>query len=126
LTPEAFDRLAALGERLRTGIAAGIASTGLGASITGIASLFQVGAGDSVVSATATGAATAPDLFLGLLLEGFYVAPRGMGAIPLVATGSDVDELAAAVCRVLADRGQTVKSAMPSDAAPAARETAPA
>jgi hypothetical protein len=29
------------------------------------------------------------------------VAPRGMGAIPLVATEGDVDELAAAIGRVL-------------------------
>ena len=42
-----------------------------------------------------------PGLFVGLLLEGFYVAPRGMGAIPAIATTSDVDDLAAAIGRVL-------------------------
>jgi glutamate-1-semialdehyde 2,1-aminomutase len=126
LTPDAFERLAALGERLRTGIAAGISADGLDASVTGVASLFQVGTGDSVMGATATGAATAPDLFLGLLLEGFYLAPRGMGAIPLVATGSDVDELAAAVCRVLAGQPRVTGSAIPSEVVPTVGEATPA
>ena len=94
LTPAAFDRLHALGERFRGGI-----GTSLRVAVDG--SLFQVWAGDAE-SAVATGASTAPALFLGLLLEGFYIAPRGMGAIPLVATEADVDELAAATKRVAA------------------------
>ena len=43
-----------------------------------------------------------PTLFLGLLLEGFYLAPRGMGAIPTIATEADIDDLAAAIGRALA------------------------
>ena len=54
------------------------------------------------MTAFATGIAGGPTLFLALLLEGFYLAPRGMGAIPAIATESDVDELAAAVGRALA------------------------
>ena len=41
-------------------------------------------------------------LFLGLLLEGFFLAPRGMGAIPAIATEADIDDLAAAIGRALA------------------------
>ena len=41
-------------------------------------------------------------LFLGLLLDGFHLAPRGMGAISTPATEADVDDLAAAVVRRLA------------------------
>lgn len=95
LTPPAFKHLAALGERLRAALAE---SRGVRVAVQG--SLFQVWA-DTAVSAVATGVEEAPGLFLGLLLEGFYIAPRGMGAIPLVASDSDVDELAAAINRVV-------------------------
>ena len=33
---------------------------------------------------------------------GFYLAPRGMGAIPAIATETDIDDLAAAIGRALA------------------------
>jgi hypothetical protein len=49
----------------------------------------------------ATGVGVLPELFLGLLVEGFYVAPRGMGGIPLIATEADIDDFAAAIRRVL-------------------------
>jgi hypothetical protein len=52
-------------------------------------------------AAFAPGAGRPSDLFLGLLLEGFYLAPRGMGAIPTVATEQDIDDLADAIGRVL-------------------------
>jgi glutamate-1-semialdehyde 2,1-aminomutase len=94
LTPVAFERLAALGEQLR-------AAVGKTARVAVEGSLFQVWAGEEV-SAVATGTTAAPGLFLGLLLEGFYLAPRGMGAIPLVASENDVDDLAAAIGRVIA------------------------
>ena len=61
------------------------------------ASLFQVRIGDTTApSAVATGTGAA-DLFVRLLLAGFYLAPRGMGAIATPATDADVDELAAAI-----------------------------
>ena len=100
LTPASFQRLEALGERLRGAVARTIADNDLDARLAVDASLFQVWAGDGV-SAVATGVSDAPGLFLGLLLEGFYIAPRGMGAVQLVATETDVDELAAAIGRVL-------------------------
>ena len=100
LTPERFEQLAGLGDRLRGRVADGIAAGGLAARVEGAASLFQVHAGETV-AATATGAPAA-GLWLGLLLEGFYLAPRGMGAIALPTTTGDVDELADATLRVLA------------------------
>ncbi len=100
LTPAAFQRLNALGERLRARVEGTLTSRGLRGRVAVDGSLFQVWADDGV-SAVATGVDDAPGLFLGLLLEGFYLAPRGMGAVPLVATDADVDELAAAIGRVL-------------------------
>jgi hypothetical protein len=41
-------------------------------------------------------------LFLGLLIDGFHLAPRGMGAIATPATEQDVNELADAVLGRLA------------------------
>ena len=100
LTPDVFVRLDALGERLRAKVAAAIGRDGLEARIAVVGSLFQVWSGEGV-SAVVTGIGDVPELFLGLLLEGFYVAPRGMGAIPAIATESDVDALAAAIERVI-------------------------
>jgi glutamate-1-semialdehyde 2,1-aminomutase len=99
LTPDRYEHLAALGDRLRNRLADGIDAAGLAARVDGVASLFQVHAGEGV-SATATGAPAA-GLWLGLLLEGFYLAPRGMGAIAVPATTADIDELADATLRVL-------------------------
>jgi len=100
LTPDTYKRLDALGARLGAAIAAGIERDGVDARVAVVGSLFQVfrGAG---VTAFATGVAGGPTLFLGLLLEGFYLAPRGMGAIAAIATEADVDALAAAVGRSL-------------------------
>jgi len=100
LTPDVYTRLDALAERLRAGIARAIDERGLDARVTAAGSLFQVFAGAGV-TAFATGVAAGPTLFLGLLLEGFYMAPRGMGAIPAIATESDIDDLAGAIGRSL-------------------------
>ena len=59
LTPARYEDLERLGDRLRARVPAA----------TGIGSLFQV-------------ASPSPaELYLGLLLDGFLIAPRGMGAI---------------------------------------------
>jgi glutamate-1-semialdehyde 2,1-aminomutase len=100
LEPGAYVRLEAMGDRLRERVQAHIEREGLDARIDVVGSLFQIGSGDSV-SAVATGAGAPSDLFLGLLLEGFYLAPRGMGAIPAIATDADIDDLADAIGRVL-------------------------
>ena len=95
LTPERYARLASLGERARERIGTGIAARGLDARIDGVASLFQVFAGSSLRGEDAL--SPTESLFLGLLVDGFHLAPRGMGAISTTATEEDVDALADAV-----------------------------
>ena len=95
LTSERYAHIERLGERLRTTIAAGIDQAGLDARVGGIASIFQVFPGSSLVGPDGLSAEAA--LFIGLLLDGFHLAPRGMGAIATPATDADVDDLAAAV-----------------------------
>ncbi|MFL5755531.1 MAG: aspartate aminotransferase family protein, partial [Chloroflexota bacterium] len=78
LTPDVYPRLERLGERLRSAIAGVFVARGLVARVTAVGSLFQVFAGAGV-TAFATGVTPGPTLFLGVLGEGFYMAPRGMG-----------------------------------------------
>jgi glutamate-1-semialdehyde 2,1-aminomutase len=95
LTPDRYERLADLGERLRALLADGIAARGIDARVDGIASLFQVFAGPTLTGEE--GLTASQTLFLGLLVDGFHLAPRGMGAISTPATETDVDELAEAI-----------------------------
>ena len=95
LTTDRYERLASLGGRLRDRLADAFAARDLDARVDGIASLFQVFAGPTLqgegdLSPTET-------LFLGLLVDGFHLAPRGMGAISTPATEADIDALADAV-----------------------------
>lgn len=101
LTPDAYRRLDALGGRLRERLDEEIEERRLDVRVAVEGSLFQVFAGGGQTT-FATGASRPPELFLGMLLEGFAVAPRGMGSIPTVASERDVDELARAFGRVLA------------------------
>ena len=95
LTPERYERLASLGERARERIRTGIAASGIDARVDGVASLFQVFAGPSLRGEDAL--SPTETLFLGLLVDGFHLAPRGMGAISTPATEEDIDALADAV-----------------------------
>ena len=95
LTPDRYDRLTSLGQRLRDRLSEGFTAAGIDAGVEGVASLFQVFTGPTLqgqdqLSPTET-------LFLGLLIDGFHLAPRGMGAISTPATEADVDALAEAV-----------------------------
>ena len=101
LTPATYGRLEDLGVRLADRVTATLSDRGIDARIAVVGSLFQVFSGAGV-TAFATGVAAGPTLFLGLLLEGFFLAPRGMGAIPAIATETDIDDLAAAIGRALA------------------------
>jgi glutamate-1-semialdehyde 2,1-aminomutase len=100
LTPEVYVRLDDLGERLRSRVAATIERERLDARATAVGSLFQVFSGPGM-TAFATGVTDGPTLFLALLLDGFFLAPRGMGAIPAIATDADVDDVADAIGRAL-------------------------
>jgi hypothetical protein len=68
---------------------------GLDARAGGIASIFQVFPGSSL--AAPEGLTPQSALFLGLLLDGFHLAPRGRGALATPTTDADVDDLVAAV-----------------------------
>ena len=95
LTPERYEELERLADRLRSALATGIERGGLDAHAGGIASIFQVFPGSSLASPE--GLTPHSALFLGLLLDGFQLAPRGMGALATPTTDEDVDGLAAAV-----------------------------
>jgi glutamate-1-semialdehyde 2,1-aminomutase len=100
LTPDRYTRLAELGGRLRDRLSARVLAAGIDARVDGVASLFQVFAGPTLQG---DGQLTASQtLFLGLLLDGFHLAPRGMGAIATPATEQDVDQLADAIVARLA------------------------
>ncbi len=97
LTAPVYDSLATRATRLRDAVAGRAATAGVAVRVDTAASLFQVRLGDhTAASAVATGTGAA-DLFVRLLLGGFYLAPRGMGAIATPATDADIDELAAAI-----------------------------
>ena len=100
LTPERYTRLADLGDRLRGKVRGAIGARSLDARIDGVASLFQVYAGPSLQGEV--GLSATETLFLGLLVDGFHLAPRGMGAIPTPAGEADMDALADAVLGRLA------------------------
>jgi glutamate-1-semialdehyde aminotransferase len=86
-----------------------IAERGLDANVVGIASLFQVVPGSTLVGAEELTASQA--LFLGLLLDGFHVAPRGMGAISTPMTESDIDAFVEAAVDRLASMREAVAAA---------------
>lgn len=84
-----------LGDRLRSTLAGGIERDGIDARVGGIASIFQVFPGSSLVPPD--GLSPHAALFIGLLLDGFQLAPRGMGALSTPMTDADIDDLAGAV-----------------------------
>jgi glutamate-1-semialdehyde 2,1-aminomutase len=99
LTPERYVALEAAGDRLRSSLAAAFEGEGIDASVGGIASIFQVYPGASLEAPN--GLSRQAALFLGLLLDGFHLAPRGMGSISTPATDADLDDLTASVVRRL-------------------------
>jgi glutamate-1-semialdehyde 2,1-aminomutase len=122
MTPERFDRLASLGARLRDGLTAGFAATGLDARVTGVASLFQVHLGRGADSASiATGRSGPGDpaamavaktrarrFYLSLLVAGYLTAPRGMGALMTPMSEEDIDGFVAAAVDAAAEALEAV------------------
>ena len=95
LTPERYADLERLGERLRARLTTAFEREGLDARVAGIASIFQIFPGSAVMAPE--GLTPHSALFLGLLLDGFHLAPRGMGALATPATDADIDDLVAAL-----------------------------
>jgi glutamate-1-semialdehyde 2,1-aminomutase len=106
LTPEAYARLDALGDRLRGGIARLWQATRRKGQVTGVGSLFWL----HWTTATLTDyRSTRPKdtemsmrVFLGLLNEGILMTQRGLGACSLAMGDEDVDRFVNALARVTA------------------------
>jgi glutamate-1-semialdehyde 2,1-aminomutase len=95
LTPEVYLELERRGDRLRAGLTEAFEREGLDARAAGVASIFQVFPGSSLVAPEGLSPQSA--MYLGLLLDGFQLAPRGMGALPTPATDGDIHDLIQAV-----------------------------
>jgi glutamate-1-semialdehyde 2,1-aminomutase len=106
LTPEAYGRLDALGDRLRGGVSRLLAATRRKGQVTGVGSLFWLHWTTETLtdyrSTRAKDAEAARRVFLGLLNEGILLTQRGLGACSLAMTDEDVDRFVNALARVLA------------------------
>jgi glutamate-1-semialdehyde 2,1-aminomutase len=106
LTPEAYARLDALGERLRGGVTRLLAATRRRGQVTGAGSLFWLHwtaeALSDYRSARPRDAEAPLRVFMGLLNEGILLTQRGLGACSLAMTDEDVDRFVNALARVLA------------------------
>jgi len=106
LTPEAYARLDALGERLRGGVTRLLAATRRKGQASGAGSLFWLHWTAEPLtdyrSARPKDAEAPMRVFLGLLNEGILLTQRGLGACSLAMTDTDVDRFVNALARVLA------------------------
>jgi glutamate-1-semialdehyde 2,1-aminomutase len=106
LTPDAYARLDALGERLRGGVTRLLEATRRKGQISGVGSLFclhwTAGALTDYRSSRPKDPTAPMRVFLGLLNEGILLTQRGMGACSLAMTDQDIDRLVNALARVLA------------------------
>ena len=106
LTPDAYVRLDALGERLRGGVTRLLAGTRRRGQVTGLGSLFCLhwvtGALRDYRSSRPKDGETPLRVFMGLLNEGILLSPRGMGACSLAMSDEDIDRFVNALARVLA------------------------
>ena len=106
LTPEAYERLDALGERLRGGVTRLLEGTRRKGQITGVGSLFCLHWATGPLTDYRSSRPKDPDapmrVFLGLLNEGVILSQRGLGACSLAMGDEDVDRFVNALARVLA------------------------
>jgi glutamate-1-semialdehyde 2,1-aminomutase len=106
LTPEAYARLDALGERLRGGIGRLFSNTRRKGQVTGVGSLlwlhWTTEALTDYRSTRPKDPETALRVFVGLINEGILLTQRGLGACSLAMSDEDVDRFVNALARVLA------------------------
>ncbi|MBI4594315.1 MAG: hypothetical protein HY728_08875, partial [Candidatus Rokubacteria bacterium] len=106
LTPEAYGRLDALGDRLRGGVSRLLQNTRRRGQVTGASSLFCLHCTPAPITDSRSSRPKDPQaparVFLGLLNEGILLTQRGMGACSLAMTEEDVDRFVNALARVLA------------------------
>jgi glutamate-1-semialdehyde 2,1-aminomutase len=105
LTPEAYARLEALGERVRDGVRRLLRRMGYTGQITGIGSLFWLHHTKRRLSDYRSARPDDPNApartFLGLVNDGVLLSQRGLGACSLAMTDADVDRFVESLGRVL-------------------------
>ncbi|HEX6774666.1 MAG TPA: aminotransferase class III-fold pyridoxal phosphate-dependent enzyme, partial [Methylomirabilota bacterium] len=106
LTPEAYAKLDALGDRLRAGVGRALAKSKLPGQVTGLGSLFWIHWTKKRLSdyrSTRPVDAERPlRTFLGLLNDGVLLTQRGLGCCSLAMTDADVDRFVETFGRVVA------------------------
>jgi len=105
LTPEAYGRLDALGDRLRGGVSRLLGATRRRGQVSGVGSLFCLHWTSAPLidyrSSRPKDAQAPLRVFLALLNEGILLSQRGMGACSLAMADEDVDRFVNALARVL-------------------------
>ncbi len=105
LTPEAYARLDALGERVRAGVTRLLKRMKRPGQVTGVGSLFCLHWTKARLSDFRSSRPTDPQaparVFMGLLNEGVLLTQRGLGACSLAMTDADVDRFVETLGRVL-------------------------
>jgi len=105
LTPEAYVRLDALGERLRGGVSRLLDATRRRGQVSGVGSLFCLHWTSSPLTDYRSSRPKDPHaplrVFLALLNEGVLLTQRGMGACSLAMADEDIDRFVNALARVL-------------------------
>jgi glutamate-1-semialdehyde 2,1-aminomutase len=106
LTPEAYTRLDALGDRLRGGVSRLFSNTRRKGQVTGVGSLFWLHWTTETLtdyrSTRPKDTEAALRVFVGLINEGILLTQRGLGACSLPMNDEDVDRFVNALARVLA------------------------
>jgi glutamate-1-semialdehyde 2,1-aminomutase len=108
LTPDAFDRLASLGERARVGLSNVIEARGVSWQVAGQASLFKLHPHPRPMvdyrstMPTAAEQAAAQQFYLAMLGQGFVLTPDLVGAVSTPMTEQQIDEMVAAADRAFA------------------------
>jgi glutamate-1-semialdehyde 2,1-aminomutase len=106
LTPEAYARLDAIGERLRGGVSRLLAATRRRGQVSGVGSLFWLHWTTEALTDYRSAKAKDPEMaqrvFMGMLNEGILMTQRGLGACSLAMGDEEVDRFVNALARVLA------------------------
>ncbi|MFQ5829115.1 MAG: aspartate aminotransferase family protein [Candidatus Methylomirabilia bacterium] len=105
LTPEAYRRLDALGDRLRAGVTALLRGRKLAGQVSGVGSLFCLHWTKRPLVDYRSSRPADPKAplrtFLGLVGEGILLSQRGLGCCSLAMTDEDIDQFVAALGRIL-------------------------
>jgi glutamate-1-semialdehyde 2,1-aminomutase len=105
LTPEAYRRLDALGDRLRAGVTDLLKRVGRPAQVTGVGSLFCLHWTEAKLKDYRSSPPTDPEaplrVFMGLLTEGILLTQRGLGCCSLAMSDQDIEQFIQALRAVL-------------------------